>query len=249
MQTDTTPHRFRVFELDQKRYLPWRRFCRAVLLRGMAFHSIARIESQGMAQIPASGPTLLMMNHIGGIDPVVLMGAVGPRFLGSMSKIENFDVPVLGIMMRLWGAYPILRGEVDRRALDFTLKLLHDGELVLIAPEGTRQSELSEAKDGLAYLAVKANATIVPVGMEGTREFLDNLKHLRRTHITLNFGRPFRFRTDGRDRVPRPQLAQMTREAMYQLATLVRPERRGFYHDLSAATTDLLEFIPTDQPK
>lgn len=196
-----------------------------------------------MAQIPTSGPTLLMMNHMGGADPIVLMGAVGPRYLASMSKIENFDIPVLGPLMRLWGAYPIMRGEVDRRALEFTIKLLREGELVLIAPEGTRQAEMSEAKDGLAYLAVKANAVIVPVGLEGTREFFGNLKRLRRTTITLNFGRPFRFRTDGRQRVPRPELAHMTREAMYQLASLVHPDRRGFYSDLSQATTDRLEFL------
>ncbi len=209
----------------------------------MAFHSIVRVESKGMAQIPTSGPTLLMMNHMGGADPIVLMGAVGPRYLASMSKIENFDIPVLGPLMRLWGAYPIMRGEVDRRALEFTIKLLREGELVLIAPEGTRQAEMSEAKDGLAYLAVKANAVIVPVGLEGTREFFGNLKRLRRTTITLNFGRPFRFRTDGRQRVPRPELAHMTREAMYQLASLVHPDRRGFYSDLSQATTDRLEFL------
>ncbi len=239
--------RFRVFDEDQRRYTAWRTFCRAVLLRTLAFHILVTVKSEGMTEhLPSSGPTLLMMNHSGGIDPIVLMGVVGPRFVVAMSKIENYRVPVLGGLMRLWGTYPLLRGEVDRRALDFTIKLLNDGELVLIAPEGTRQPAMIEAKDGITYLALKTNAAIVPVGLEGTRNFAPNLKRLRRTPLTVTFGRAFRFRSgekSGRARVPRSEMAQMTREAMYQLAMLVSPERRGFYADLSQATTDTLEFI------
>ncbi len=235
---------FRVFEHDQARYTPWRRFARDVLLQTLAFHLLVTVEEHGMAEhVPPSGSTLLMMNHIGGIDPMVVMGVVRPRFVVAVSKIENYDVPVLGLLMRLWGTYPITRGEVDRRALDFTIKLLKEGNMVLMAPEGTRQPAMIEAKDGLTYVALKGGATIVPIGLEGTRDFGRNFKRLRRSHLTLSFGRAFRFRTDGRERIPRPEMTRMTQEAMYQLAALVSPERRGFYGDLSKATTDMLEFV------
>lgn len=235
---------FQVFEEDQARYTPWRRFARDFLLRTLAFHLLVTVEEHGLAEhLPPSGSTLIMMNHIGGIDPFVVMGVVRPRFVVAMTKIENYSVPVLGLLMRLWGTYPVTRGEVDRRALDFTIKLLKEGNLVLMAPEGTRQPALIEAKDGLTYVAIKGGATVVPVGLEGTRDFTSNLKRLRRTHITLNFGRAFRFRTGGRERIPRPEMACMTQEAMYQLAALVSPARRGFYSDLSKATTDTLEFV------
>ncbi len=237
---------FRVFDLPPSHFTRNRRFLRDVVLRGIAFHTLVSVEVQGMAEaLPANGPALVMMNHIGGIDPIVLMGVIGPRFLNVMTKVENYHVLPLVPFIRLWGAYPILRGEVDRRALEFTLKLLkEDSALVLIAPEGTRRPELSEAKDGLAYLAVKAGAPIVPVGLEGTREFFTNLKRLRRTRISVRFGRPFRFRTDGRARVSRPEMARMTAEAMYQLALLLPEKRRGFYADLSRATTGTLDFLP-----
>lgn len=59
------------------------------------------------------------------------------------------------------------------------------------------------------------------------------------------FGKPFRFKTDGRSRIPREELAVMTEEAMYQLAATI-PDTyahlRGIYSDLSKATTDTLEF-------
>ncbi|MCC7450539.1 MAG: 1-acyl-sn-glycerol-3-phosphate acyltransferase [Anaerolineae bacterium] len=231
------------FPNQQQRYTAARRLMRDVGLQTIVFHTIISVKVQGMEHIPPDGPTIVMMNHMGGLDPIVVMGAVEPRFIVPMSKLENFNIPILGWLMKLWGAYPIRRGEVDRAALQNTVDLLKGGNLVLMAPEGTRQPQMSEGKDGITYVAVKANAAIVPVGIEGTREFIPNLTRLRRSHITLNFGRAFRFKTDGRERIPRAEMSRMTQEAMYQLAMRVAEHRRGFYRDLSQATTDTLEFI------
>jgi 1-acyl-sn-glycerol-3-phosphate acyltransferase len=231
------------YAYHQERYAIWRHVMRDFLLQKLAFHILATVETRNMHYIPPDGPTILMMNHIGGVDPVVMMGAVKPRFVVPMSKIENFRVPILSQIIRLWGAYPIRRGQVDRTALQNTIDLLEGGSLVLMAPEGTRQPAMIEGKDGATYVAIKASAAIVPVGIEGTRDFVPNLQRLRRTHITLSFGRAFRFRANGRERVPRAEMSRMTQEAMYQLAMLVSEHRRGFYHDLSQATTETIEFV------
>lgn len=231
------------FATQQQRYTVFRRFARDFLLQTLAFHLLVTVKVKGMEHIPPDGPTIVMMNHIGGIDPVVVMGVVKPRFVVPMSKIENFHTPVLGPLMQLWGTYSIRRGEVDRMALQNTIDLLKGGNLVLMAPEGTRQPAMIEGKDGITYVAIKANAAIVPVGLEGTRDFTHNLKRLRRTPLTLNFGRAFRFKTNGRERIPRAEMARMTQEAMYQLAMLVSEQRRGFYQDLGKATTETIEFV------
>lgn len=243
MSEAAAPERvYRVFDHDQSRYIHGRRFIRGFLLPTLARVLRLTVEVQGMeAAIPKSGPAIVIMNHRGGIDPLLLMWKIRPRYLCTMSKVENFDLPIFNTLMRLWGAYPVLRGEVDRRALEFTLKLLAQGNLVLIAPEGTRQPDMIAAKDGLAYLATKANVPIVPVGFENTREFPANLKRYRPTHVTARFGKPFRFRTTGK-RLPRETLSQMTREAMYQLAALVPEANRGVYGDLTLSTTDTLDF-------
>jgi 1-acyl-sn-glycerol-3-phosphate acyltransferase len=217
------------FAQRQDRYTGWRSFIRGFLLQTLAFHILVTVKTQGMDHIPPDGPTILMMNHIGGIDPFVMLGAVKPRFVVPMSKVENFKLPLIGQMMKLWGAYPIHRGEVDRVALQNTIDLLKAGNLVLMAPEGTRQPAMIEGKDGITYVAIKSDAAIAPVGLEGTRDF--------------NFGRAFRFRTDGRERIPRTEMAHMTQEAMHQLAQLVSPARRGFYNDLSKTTTETIEFV------
>ncbi len=81
------------------------------------------------------------------------------------------------------------------------------------------------------------------MGIDGTREFWRNLKHLRRTRITVKIGRAFRFRTNGRERIPRAEMSHMTQEAMYQLGMLLPEHLRGFYSDLSRATTETIEFM------
>ena len=113
-----------------------------------------------------------------------------------------------------------------------------------VAPEGHRHPEgLAEAKDGLAFVATKANAVIIPTAISGAIGWNKKLFRFQRPKITVNFGRPFKFKAEG-SRVPREALATMSHEAMYQLAIAVTDEtKRGFYSDLSKATTEYLEFV------
>ncbi|HML22614.1 MAG TPA: lysophospholipid acyltransferase family protein [Aggregatilinea sp.] len=230
----------------QDRYDRRRGFLRDFVLRKIGFGLLVKMHIEGTEHIPASGPAIVIMNHIGAIDPFVVTGAITSRYIVPMSKAENYDSLVAGFMARAWGAYPVKRGEVDRRALDSTIELLRRERMVLIAPEGTRQRALSEAKDGMTYIATKTNAVILPVGVEGTNQFPATLKKLRRTPVTVRFGPAFRFRTDGRTRIPREELAAMTHEAMSQIAALLPEHLRGAYRESAQAPASHLEFI--DEP-
>lgn len=206
-----------------------------------------KVEVTGLENIPRDGQTCIMINHISGLDPIVVTRAIPFRYVISLSKIENFRIPVLGWLFKQWGIYPINRGAVDRKALVQTIELMKSGQLVLMAPEGTRHPEgLALAKDGLAYVASKANAVIVPTAICGAQNWKTRLKHLRRAYVRLHFGKPFKFKTDGRKRIPREELGLMIQEAMYQLA-LTMPEEyaagRGVYSDIENATTDHIEFV------
>lgn len=225
--------------------LAWRRRLLRGLLRTVGFSLLCRVEVRGLENIPRTGPTILMMNHISAIDPIVTMALVTHRFVIPMTKIENARTPVLGFFVRWWGAYTVNRDEVDRAALLSSIALLHDGQVILIAPEGTRTPDgLIAAKDGLAYIAAKADAVIVPTAVYGATDYLHRWKRLRRAFAGVAFGTPFKLRTDGRSRIPRDELARMTQEAMYQLAlTLPDPALRGVYSDLEQATTDHLHFV------
>lgn len=230
--------------IARQRQVAWRRAVLRAALRGV-FAAVARVEVSGLHHIPASGPTLLMMNHISALDPVLCMAVVRPRFVIPMTKEENLHSPFLGPFVRWYDAYTVRRGTVDRSALLNSIELLKSGQLILIAPEGTRHPEgLSTPKDGLAYVATKADAVIVPAAIADATDWVSRLKRLRRVRARVAFGPPFRFKTGGRARIPRDELAQMTREAMYQLAlALPDPALRGAYRDVESATTETLEFV------
>lgn len=220
-----------------------RRFMRS-FIQGLGFHVLWKLTVTGEENIPDDGPAIIMMNHLSLIDPVLVMGAVRNRFVIPMTKVENMRNPVLRPLVMWWGAYSINRGEIDRKALMNSIELVKSGQLILIAPEGTRQKHgLAEAKEGLAYVATKANAVIIPTGITGAHDWVDKLKRLRRPNIRIHFGPAFRFKTGGRARVPREELTAMSHEAMYQLALAIQdPAWRGVYSDVDRATTEFLEF-------
>jgi 1-acyl-sn-glycerol-3-phosphate acyltransferase len=245
MSTPTASHNPHVYDivLNQDRYNLRRRILRDYFLRPLGFRLLIKADISGLENIPPSGPTLLIMNHIAALDPFVVTGAVTTRDVVPMSKIENYRNPLVAFMARTWGVYPVRRGEADRQALASTIELLKQNRPVLIAPEGTRRPALSEAKDGMTYVATKAGAVVVPVALDGTDQFPGAYKRLRRPHVTVRFGRAFRFRVREGERVPRDVIREMTRQAMYQIALLLPEHRRGFYHDVDRASTDLLEFV------
>lgn len=138
------------------------------------------------------------------------------------------------------------RGEVDCTALTNSIELIKSGSMILIAPEGTRQKQgLAQPKDGMTYVATKADAIILPTGISGALGWDKNLKQFKRTHINVNFGRPFKFKMGGKARVSRDELAENDRRSRpYQLALAVKDGlMRGVYSDVSKATTDFLEFV------
>ncbi len=209
--------------------------------------SFCKVEVAGLENVPRQGRTCLMINHVSYLDPIVVTVSIPFRQTVSLSKIENFSIPVAGWFLRRWGHYPIQRGEYDRKALMQTIALLKSGQLVLMAPEGTRHpGGMRQAKEGLAYVATKADAVIVPTAICGAEDWRRRLKRFRRAYAKVVFGKPFRFRDSGSRRVPRPELAEMTAQAMHRLALTIPDDYahlRGFYGDIENARSDRLEFV------
>lgn len=228
---------------NHARYEGRRRLCR-FLLRWLGFTLLAKIgRVEGLENVPSQGPAILMINHIAFIDPIVVLYVV-PRFIVPMAKIEVYDYPFIGIFPRLYGVIPVRREEVDRRAVQQALEVLAAGEIILVAPEGTRGPALKRGKEGIAYLASRSGAPIVPVAVEGTEGFpaLRFSRAWRQPGAQVRFGRPFRFRPLYQ-RAGLEHLRQMTDEAMYVLASMLPPQRRGVYADLSLATQETIEFL------
>lgn len=229
---------------DHARLEGRRRFLR-FLIRTLGFTLLARLNKvEGLENVPASGPAILMINHIAFIDPIVVLHVV-PRNIVPLAKIEVYDYPVVGIFPRIWGVIPVRRQEVDRRAIQQALEVLRHGEIILVAPEGTRGPSLQRGKEGVAYLASRSGAPIIPTAVEGTPGFpaLRGSRPWRGPGATVKFGPPIRFRPEYQH-ARLEDLRKMTDEVMYVLASMLPPERRGVYADLSQATRDTIEIGP-----
>ncbi len=199
-----------------------------------AYRLVLRLEVVGLEHIPPSGPVILAINHISFLDPVLVVSVLRRKVL-PMAKAEVFRDVVLGPLVSAFDAFPVRRGEIDRRAVQTALEVLRLGGVLLIAPEGTRSptGALIQGKEGAVYLAWRTGAPIVPVGVDGTDRFKVNIRRLRRTPVRVVFGRPFRVaipETAGRE-----ALRVATDELMAQIAALLPPERRGVYADSSTA--------------
>ncbi len=139
---------------------------------------------------------------------------------------------------------PVRRDEFDRRAVQQVLEVLGVGEIVLVAPEGTRGPQLQLGKEGIAYLASRSGAPVIPVAITGTRGFpaLRFTAPWKGPGAHLTFGRPFRYKAVYRH-AGREDLRRMTDEAMYILASMLPPSQRGVYADLSQATEETLDSL------
>ncbi len=229
-------------EYDHQRFESRRRILRW-LIHNIGYRLLARFgKAENVENLPHAGSAIVIFNHIAFIDPIVVLSVL-PRNAVPLARHDVFGIPGWGIFPRLWDVIPVRREEIDRDALRKALAVLDAGEVLLVAPEGTRHPSLQRAKAGLAYLALKSGAPIVPVAIEGTEGYprlivgRDDL-----TPVRINVGQPFRYR-ELRGERDRNRLRKMTDEAMYVLAGMLPEERRGVYADLSQATSDTIELI------
>jgi 1-acyl-sn-glycerol-3-phosphate acyltransferase len=228
---------------DHAHYENRRRVLR-FLLKYIGFTLLAKLDYvEGIENIPATGPVLLMINHIAFIDPIVVMHIL-PRNIVPLAKREVYDYPIVGVVPKIWGVIPVKREEIDRRAVQQVMEVLQAGEIVLVAPEGTRSPQLQEGKEGIAYLASRSQVPIVPVAIDGTIGFpaIRFSAAWRKAGARIRFGQPFVYRPEYRH-AGRDQLRKMTDEAMYILAGMLPDYRRGVYSDLSKATQDTIEWV------
>ena len=214
------------------------------LLRTLAFTLLVNLKRvEGLEYVPKEGPGIILMNHIGWVDPIVLVHVI-PRYIVPLAKVEVFDYPVIGVFPPLWGAIPVQRGGFDRRAVQSSLEVLKKDEIILVAPEGTRNPQLQPGKGGFAYLASRSGAPIIPVAIEGSPGYpvIRYSRRWRESPITVKFGRPFVYKQQYK-RAGRDDLKLLSDEAMYNLAAMLPEERRGYYSDLSKASQDTFELV------
>lgn len=165
-----------------------------------------RLEIVSPGLVPATGPVLIVSNHVSVLDPP-LVGGAAPRPLYFMAKEELFRIPLFGRLIRSLNARPVRRDGSDMRALKAALAQLEEGHALLVFPEGTRGEEgqpLRDGKPGVGMLAVLSGAPVVPVYVSGSGVALPRGRTLPRpARVRVTFGPPLTFKRERRSEGPR----------------------------------------------
>jgi 1-acyl-sn-glycerol-3-phosphate acyltransferase len=206
---------------------------------------MCRIRKENWDRIPHEGPLLAYANHTGMVEAPVMYTQLQPRpKTTALAKVETWDNWFLNWVFNLWEIIPIRRGEADMEALRKSLEMLEKGYILGISPEGTRSrsGKLLRAHGGVAMLALKSRAPLIPVAHWGGENFGRNVKKFKRTDFNIRVGRQF-YLDDHGQRVSKEIRQQMADEMMYQLAKLLPEEYRGEYSDMENATETYLRFV------
>lgn len=204
-----------------------------------------RVRVEGREHLPKRGPVILAANHRSFLDSIFLPLVIGRR-VTFVAKAEYFDDKKTAWFFRGVGQIPIRRsgGSASEGALDAATDVLESGGVFGIYPEGTRTRDgyTHRGHTGVARLARRTGAVIVPVGLVGTDECQPTDKKLPRPfrNVSVRFGPPI---SAERYAVSEDGLAlrQMTDEVMFEIVQLCGCYE---YHDTYA--TKRAEDLPTE---
>jgi len=203
-----------------------------------------QVDDAQLELVPQKGPLILAINHINSIEVPLMFTHLQPRPLTGFAKIETWDALWSRMLVNLWGAIPIRRGEIDNQAFQRAQQALAAGQILAVAPEGTRSKngKLQKGYPGIVLLAMRSGAPIQPVVYYGGESIWHNMRRLKRTDFHIVVGNPFTLRKGVS--LSREVRAQITSEIMYQMAALLPPSYRGIYSDLAQASQEYLIFAP-----
>ena len=201
------------------------------LIRGLV-KAVARVEVRGKENIPTSGTFIIATNHIGILDIIMAYYALNRWDMFILVAEKWGKIGWINWLGRQLNFIFIDRFNPDLKALREVIGRMQHGQVLVIAPEGTRSrtGALIEGKPGVSYLAARAGFPIIPVAITGTEDkvILGNLKKLRRSFITVTGGQTFNLQplpVKDRDQA----LGKYTDEIMCQIAAILPESYHGVY--------------------
>jgi 1-acyl-sn-glycerol-3-phosphate acyltransferase len=146
---------------------------------------LMHLEVTGLENLPTDGAYIAAANHLGMLDPVLVYYLLDRQDVILIVAEKHSKYAIVRWLVRSLNAIYIDRYNANMAVIRQVLKRLRQGEVLVIAPEGTRSQSgtLLEGRPGASFLAAKADLPVIPVGATGTEDrlFLANLKRLRKT--------------------------------------------------------------------
>jgi len=214
------------------------------------FNHLTHMKVTGLENVPLQGACLLPTNHLGLLDAPLVFALVErddvTALVADKHKKNLFFHWAIETVHGIW----INREEADFHALREALNFLKKGGALGIAPEGTRSrtGKLNHAKSGVAYLADKSGAPIIPVAVYGAEKPVNGLLlHGHFPYIHIQFGTPFHL--PPLDRHNREQsMEHNTDEIMCRIAAMLPAAYRGVYADHPRVKEILEQQEQADEP-
>ena len=203
-----------------------------IALLRLALFSLSKWTVTGADNIPADEACILVSNHVHILDPPLVAASLRSRRIRTMAKQELFDLPLIGWVFSAYGAYSVKRSGRDSQALRKSLRLLSDGEALLLFAEGTRSSggPLRPAHRGAALIALRSGDPVIPVTITGSNIRLPGVFFQwlfgDRPNINVSFGEPVDLsdlENGSRD------AAEATDRIMRRIAALLPEQLKGPY--------------------
>lgn len=180
------------------------------------FRIFYRVEIKGMENIPEKGGLILCANHVGELD-MFFIGYKMKRLVHFMAKAELFESSLLAWFFRGVGAFPVKRGTGDIGAAKAVYKLLRDGKIVGILPEGTRTRGKDmkdiKVKGGAALFAHSAGVPILPAGVKGSYKLFSRVK--------VVFGKPYLIEGEQGRKLSAEELQNASDDIMHRIYKLL----------------------------
>jgi 1-acyl-sn-glycerol-3-phosphate acyltransferase len=193
-----------------------------------------RIRVEGREHIPKHGGAILASNHISFCDSFVLPLVV-PRRVTYIAKAEYFDNWKVAWFFKANGHVPVRRGEgADwKNAMDAAAQIVEAGVLFGIYPEGTRSKDgrLHRGHTGVAMLALRTGAPVVPIGFIGTDKAQPVGAKMMRPfkRVTIRIGPPLDFSAQAGQPAGQRALRAMTDTVMAEIQRLSGQEYTARY--------------------
>lgn len=165
------------------------------------FYWVLNISIHGLDNVPEKGPAIVVANHPGLLDGLLMVAVMKRRF-HTFAKAKVFNSTFKMLFLRSVGGIPVGSDETNKNALIEAQQLLKKNKLLLIFPEGKINAEpdLLPFKGGFIRLAVKCNAPVVPVVIMGSTKSLKIGQFFPRpSDIYVRFLEPLRFNISGED--------------------------------------------------
>jgi 1-acyl-sn-glycerol-3-phosphate acyltransferase len=153
---------------------------------------IFKIKFVGKENVPKKGGIIFASNHYNTFDPGFI-SVSGVRKIHFMTKEEKFAKPYPNWLYTHSNAFPIKRGEADKSAVEYSIKVVKEGYALGVFPEGTRSEDCTPKapKAGIALIARETKADVIPVSI-----YSDGKAKLF-SRVTVRFGKPIPYESLG----------------------------------------------------